>query len=245
MSFSGEFKLITSQRAAGVRIWSFSLKCTNWLQSETIDFMLCDCYERQPWYYRKQTIKAGQVFRFDYDTVGWQWYQGDYFAILGKNDKIEERWFLRLPEYGPGECPECHGTHRCSHCRGQGYSVDLKRTGDITACPYCGGTGTCSTCDVPRRPQPVGGGLVGYGGEAQATGGGSGGLLHRHRSPSQIQADMADVRSKLTQVEWDLRRMQMDGTNVTMHAVFRAYLLQKDTYMKQLLALEKELRSAT
>jgi len=61
-----------------MRIVSFSLKCTNWLQSETIDFMLSDAQNNQPWYYRQQTIKASGVFTFNYDTCGWQWYQGDF-----------------------------------------------------------------------------------------------------------------------------------------------------------------------
>ena len=112
MSFKGKFELTTSTRVSGVRIYSFVLKCTNLFQSEKVDCLIG--YEGcpQPFIFRDQTFKAGRSYRFDFDTVDWQWYQHDYFAILGKNDKIVEKWQLNLKEYKPGECPECHEDDR-------------------------------------------------------------------------------------------------------------------------------------
>ncbi len=103
MSFSGNFSCINSVKLAGMRIFSFSLKCTNWIQSETIDFMLSDAQNIKPWFFRNRKIKAGSGIIFNYDTCGWQWHQGDYFAILGKNGKIAQSWQLRLKEYAYGE----------------------------------------------------------------------------------------------------------------------------------------------
>ena len=34
---------------------------------------------------------AGGVFTFNLDTCGWTWCQGDFFAILKKNGKIDKR----------------------------------------------------------------------------------------------------------------------------------------------------------
>ena len=104
MSFSGNFSCINSVKLAGMRIFSFSLKCNNWIQSETIDFMISDAQNISPLIFRNRKIKAGSVLTFNYDTCGWQWHQGDYFAILGKNGKIAQSWQLSLKEYDYGEC---------------------------------------------------------------------------------------------------------------------------------------------
>ena len=53
MSFSGKFELTTSTRVSGVRIYSFVLKCTNLLMSETVDCMISDEFQQQtPFYFR-------------------------------------------------------------------------------------------------------------------------------------------------------------------------------------------------
>lgn len=151
MSFKGKFELVSSKRAAGVKLQSFVLTCTNWFSSETVDCMLSDEAGLTPYFFRNQVFKAGRSYRFDYDTVNWTWYQHDYFAILNKNGRIVQKWQLNLTEYGPGECPECHGTEKCKHCNGEGYIYPKGRVELFKKCEACGGTGMCQKCYVPRR----------------------------------------------------------------------------------------------
>lgn len=163
MSFKGKFELTTSKKLSGFRLYSFVLKCTNLFQSEKVDCMISDEFNRTPFYFREQVFKAGRSYRFDYDTVDWTWHQHDYFAILGKNDQIVEKWQLNLKEYGSGECPECHGTKKCKKCNGQGFLYPPGRTWEFKTCDACGGTGTCQRCDVPIRPGVYGGPPTGIG----------------------------------------------------------------------------------
>ena len=238
-NLTGTFSKIASQKVEGMRIISFSLKCTNWLQSETIDFMLSDAQNNQPWYYRQQTIKAGGVFTFNFDTCGWQWYQGDFFAILDKKGKIEQSWQLRLKEYAPGECPECHGTHKCGHCRGQGVWADLKYGTGIQTCPYCGGTGVCDTCNIPRRsfqaaPQNF----------SFDTGSSRGTIGNRHRPIALIQQDIRNLESKIEREEWNFRQNQLNGLYADHFMLFSADNELLYTLRCQLLELQEELRDA-
>lgn len=157
MSFKGQFTRIQSKRLAGCITISFSLKCTNLMFGETVDVALFPSDGSQPWYYRGLKFKAGQTYVFNFDTVDWEWYQGDCAAILGNNDRIVQKWVLQLKEYRPGECPECHGTHKCKKCHGQGFVYPPGKVYEYKTCPDCGGTGTCQTCHVPRRKQRFGG----------------------------------------------------------------------------------------
>lgn len=163
MSFKGTFKRIPSKRLANVIVLSFELKCTNMIFGETVDVGLFPADGSQPWYYRNLQFKAGQTYVFNFDTVDWEWYQGDYAAILGKNDKIIDKWELRLKEYGPGECPDCHGTLKCKACHGQGFVYPRGRIEEFKTCMACGGTGICKTCHVPRRKPKFGGPPTGFG----------------------------------------------------------------------------------
>ena len=113
MSFSGKFEIVPQKRLAGTPLYSFELKNTSWFGSDTFDCMISDERGLSPCYFRDVKLKAGKRLRFDFDTENWTWYNHDFFAILGKNDKILQKWELNLKEYGPGECPECHGTHQC------------------------------------------------------------------------------------------------------------------------------------
>lgn len=157
MGFSGHFEKVASTRGYGTRMWSFVLKCNSLLFDETVDCMISDANEQQPFFFRAQTFKAGRKYRFDYDTVDWFWYKDDYFAILGKNDRIVKKWTLDLKEYRPGECPTCHGTKKCRRCNGQGYIYPKGKPWEFSECPECGGTAECQTCNVPiRRIRPGG-----------------------------------------------------------------------------------------
>lgn len=159
MGFKGKFSRVQSQRLAGTIIVSFSLKCTNLLMGETVDLGIFPSDGSQPWYYRGLKFKAGQTYVINFDTENWNWCQGDYVAILGKNDKITDKWQLKLKEYAPGECPECHGTHKCKKCRGTGFvnPPGTRNLWEQVSCPDCGGTGICHTCDIPRRQPRFGG----------------------------------------------------------------------------------------
>ena len=158
MSFKVTFSRKPSTRLGGhVRILSCTMTCTNWLMGETVDIMLCDCYEQQPWFFRNTKFKAGESYVFDFDTVDWEWKQGDYIAIVDGTNKVIKKWTLQLPEYGPGQCPECHGTHKCKHCHGQGFVYPSGKVYLYKQCDHCGGTGICQTCNVPYRKPPVGG----------------------------------------------------------------------------------------
>lgn len=238
-SFTGKFTKLNSQKVAGMRIFSFSLKCTNWLQSETIDFMLSDAQNIQPWYYRQQTIKAGSVFTFNFDTCGWTWCQGDFFAILKKNGKIDQSWQLKIKEYAPGECPECHGTHKCGHCRGQGVWADLQYGTGIQTCPYCGGTGVCDTCNVPRRSFQAAPQNISY-----DSGSSRGSGLRRHRPIIEIQQDIKNLESQIERAEWNFRQNKLNGLYDDHYMLFSAENDLIYTYRCRLLELQAELREA-
>lgn len=163
MSFKGTFKRVPSSRLANIIILSFELKCTNMMFGETVDVGLFPSDGSQPWYFRNIKFKVGQSYIFNYDTVDWTWYQGDYAAILGKNDNVIYKWQLQLREYAPGECPECHGTHKCKACNGQGFVYPPSMVWEYKTCKTCGGTGICRTCHVPKRTPRFGGGPTGLG----------------------------------------------------------------------------------
>lgn len=244
MSFSGKFIKISSKKAGGVRIYSFSLKCTNWLQSETIDFMLSDAQNIQPWYYRNQTMKAGSVFTFNNDTCGWQWYQGDFFAILNKSGKIEQSWQLNLKEYAPGGCPECHGTHKCKHCKGQGFFADLKYGMGIQMCQYCGGTGVCDTCNIPYRNVQIVPQNISY--DSGGSGGSRGSVSKKHRPIADIKSDIQFAQSQLERAEWNYRYNKMNGLyDDNQYILQQSEIALLSSYRQRLIALQEELRQAT
>ena len=221
-------------------MYSFSLTCTNWFQSETLDFMLSDGQGVQPRYYRRQNIKAGSVFTFNNDTCGWQWCQYDFFAILNKNGQIDQKWQLRIREYAPGECPECHGTHQCSHCRGQGVWVDLEYGTGIKTCSYCMGTGVCGTCYIPRRvSQPS---IIGSNYSRPVS---TANISSSHRRIADIQNDIQFAQMQLDRAEKNYEWNKINGLYSD------SYIMQQNeinliyNYRRRLLDLQEELRRAT
>lgn len=151
MGFSGSFRRKPSETAHRVVLYSFTLKCTNLFASETVDIGIFPSNGGQPWFLRNKKLRAGKRYDFDRDTVGWTWYNHDYIAILDDNDQPIQKWELNLKEYGPGECPECHGTHKCKYCNGQGFTAPKGRPWEFKMCEKCGGSGICMECDVPTR----------------------------------------------------------------------------------------------
>lgn len=156
-NFKGKFELYASTRMNGFNFYSFILKCTKWFGSETVDCMISFQNNPTPWYWRSKRFEAGRSYAFNYDTVDWQWYNHDFFAILDKKGNIAQKWELNLKEYGPGECPDCHGTHVCKYCHGQALSFNPSHYMEgIQTCKYCGGTGICQKCNIPIRKSGMG-----------------------------------------------------------------------------------------
>lgn len=230
MALKGTFEKKLSAKVNGIIIYSFTITNTEWFGNETFDCMLCDAAGQQPWYYRNQKLKSGEAMRFDFDTVGWSWCQGDFFAILGRKDKIEKSWQLRLREYRPGECPECHGTCKCGHCNGQGYSFSFN--GGVSQCPYCGGTGICQTCYIPRRtPKVAVAPQTPYLGSTRV----------RHQRPTAvIQNEINDVRRQIEQIEWNWKMRDLHGQQVS-HSLFQSENQLRYTLQIRLSKLEREL----
>lgn len=150
MGLKGEFKHIRCNKLGGW-MWSFELRNTNFLKNEVFNIGIFDAFQQNPWFWRNQVLKTDEIAVFNYDNVEWLFCQGDFVAILDENDRIIQQWTLQLHEYGPGECPECHGTHVCHRCNGSGFL--FPKHGDEIAikCPDCDGLGTCQTCYIPRR----------------------------------------------------------------------------------------------
>lgn len=153
----GTFSIYPPQRLGGtIRLWQFVLKNDNMFFSSKVDVVLSDCYGQKPFIFRNIKLNAGQSVAFNLDTVDWQWYQDDFAAIIDKNNKILQKWVFHIKEYAPGECPDCHGTHKCRHCHGQGLIYPPGRIWEVSSCIHCGGTGLCLTCDINRRGPALG-----------------------------------------------------------------------------------------
>lgn len=162
-NFKGRFELYASTRVGVGYLYSFVLKCTKWFGSETVDCMISYPNNPNPWFWRSQKFEAGHSYPFNFDTVDWQWCNHDFFAILDKKGNIVQKWELNLKEYGPGECPDCHGTHICKYCHGNAISFAPTQYDLLKDCKYCGGTGECPTCYVPKRKATLGGPPTGIG----------------------------------------------------------------------------------
>lgn len=161
MSLSGSFNIYYTQKSRGyLKMWQFVLKNTNMLFSETFDFMLCDCFGQTPFYFRNVKLKPGESVAFNVDTVDWTWCQDDFAAVIDSNNRIHKKWQFHIKEYKPGECPDCHGTHKCRYCHGQGRNY-IGNIWEAKPCDHCGGTGVCLTCEIPRRKPQMGMGPTG------------------------------------------------------------------------------------
>ncbi len=164
MGFSVSFQLKSSARLHGVLSYMCVLKCTNLMFSDTVTVALTPSDGSQPWYFKDLKFGPGTQYEFSYDTVDWMWCQDDVISVLDKNGKVLESWRFHKTEYGPGECPDCHGTKRCRACHGQAFifnSRTFDSSLDSMTCQKCGGTGICQTCDIPYRARRSGGGPTG------------------------------------------------------------------------------------
>lgn len=235
MKFKGEFSWVKSVRQGGRKAISFTLKCTNFITSETFNAAILDASGlSQPLYFSNQSIPARKSLRFDYDTVGWDWCQGDKFVILDKKGKIKAEWVANMKTYDYGECPTCHGTHRCPQCTGSGRITD-KYTHMIETCQLCAGTGQCQTCYLPVRDNSDISRSMGL---DQRT---NNAEVSRQRRIAAINSRIYELRSKIEKIEWDLRIMKLKDQSYSSHTTDTSILQLKLTYEQQLIQLQYEL----
>lgn len=235
MGIKGKFTWINAAHLGGRKSISFTLECDNLLRGEEFD---CAIYDGSgllhPQIRRGLKLRPRQSFVFNFDTCGWDWCQGDYFAILGRKDKIVKRWDLEISTYKLGECPDCHGTHKCIHCNGTGLIKDSTHT--FNPCTHCNGTGVCQTCYVPTRQSAL------SSGERYIDSVYSNAEEARQRKIASLQTIIRDLQSKIEKVEWDLRIMQLRGMDVTSRSVYSSQLSLKHQYQIQLLNHQYELQ---
>ena len=241
MSLRGQYSWYVSLCQGGRKAISFTLTSTNLFQSETFDAVLVDgSGQNAPLYYRSLCLRARQSFRFDVDSCGWYWCQNDFFAILGKNDKIEMRWDLHLPQYAPGECPDCHGSHKCKQCGGKGYVLE-STSHTLNTCMVCGGTGQCQTCFIPVRTSSIMSSAEQMRGYEKGKTVGVGGDVQRNRHVAQLRQRISELQEKMRSVDWDLKMMDLKDQNVSMRMVYNSKLELKYRYGTEIMRLQSQL----
>lgn len=236
MSFRGKFESFTSLRQGGKKAYSFTLTCKNLFMTETFDCAIIDSTGQEPTqFHRYLKMKANESRAFNYDTCGWDWHQGDYFAILGKNDEIKQRWDLNLKIYARGECPECHGSHKCNKCNGSGILKDI-HTHTITSCRACNGTGICQKCYVPIRSGST------LAQEVYGTHPLPNADISKQRKIATLQQTISNLDAQIAKADMDMRMMQKKGMDVSAGIAFRSQLELQHNLQRQLLNAQHELQ---
>lgn len=239
MGLKGEFFWNRSKRRGGKKIISFDLKNENIFQSETFDAVIIG-QNVEPMFFNQLQLNAGKCYRFDYDSVDWDWCLGDTFAILDKNRDTKQKWNLNIPMYGPGECPDCHGTHRCMYCRGSGTITD-SRTHMINMCMNCFGTGECQKCYVPIRLKKTSGDLSSDTSSPISTGQRPNPKEQREMRMKILRQEIDSLQSKIDKAMFDEKMMKIRGTDVSSFNVYHSQLLLRQGYEMQLSNLQSEL----
>ena len=249
MSFKGKFNWIQSMRQGGRKAISFTLTCTNIFQSETFDAAIIDgTGQLQPMVFTQLTLGAKKSLRFDMDTIGWDWCQGDTFAILDKNRQIDKhcKWTLNIKVPASGECRDCHGTHKCKQCNGTGI-VTNNHTHEISSCEVCHGTGICQTCYVPFRNvansspafQSNAGTVYGCNSTSVDT---SNKEAAKQRKIAALQQSIQELQVKIERADWDERIMKLRGTDISSRNVYMSQVNLKYQYERQLSELQYKLQ---
>lgn len=234
MGLKGNFEWYNSLRTGGGKTISFTLTCDNLFQSESFDCAIMSSNGAiQPMIWRGQTLKAKQSLRFNFDTVDWQWCNGDAFVILDKNDSIKKKWTLNLQQYAPGECPECHSTLKCRKCSGKGFLYLPNHT--MEQCDVCHGTGVCQTCYIPVRN-------FSHSNFSRQTGPGQqGGTQVMDRQIENLRRQITDLQSKIEKTQWDMRIMQLKDMDRTNSSVYLSYNQLLHRYNIQMVSLQSQL----
>ena len=192
MDLEGKYEWVNSKRT-GKPIISFVLHSTRWLRDEHFDVMLQDAAGmRAPKVFANLTLEHGKSYRFDFDTVDWNWQKGDCFVITRRNGKaVNLQWMFNASGPDGGDCPECHGTHICSACNGRGTLIDSMH--NVQTCQRCHGTGRCQTCYIPA-----------YGEQNPADG-------RKERRVQVLRQQIMELNKKIEQAQWDLRMMELNN----------------------------------
>ena len=249
MSLKGQFVWIQSMRQGGRKAISFTLTCTNLFQSETFDAAIIDGVGQiEPMRFTQLSLGAKKSFRFDVDTVGWDWCQGDTFAILDKNGQIAKnnRWTLNIHVPAPGECRDCHGTHKCKYCNGTGF-ITNNYTHEISSCEVCHGIGICQTCYVPFRnivnPASAFQQNVGAGYSYNSTFVDSSNQeASKQRKITALRQSIQELQAKVERADWDERMMKLRGTDMSSRTVYMSQVNLKYQYERQLRELQYKLQ---
>lgn len=236
MSFRGKFEWYNSIQQGGKKAITFTLTCKNMFMRETFDCAIMDSSGQQPSQIRRRIkLKPKESFVFNYDTCGWDWCIGDFFAIIdSNNDNILERWDVDVKVYGRGECPECHGSHRCSKCNGTGI-MNNPYTHTMSQCPVCSGTGLCQTCYVPVRY-----GSTMYN-EIYSNGSIPNPNLNKQYRIEALQRRISELQKMIERAEWNERMMQLRRIDKSMGTTFMHILNQKVQYEQQIIQLQHQL----
>ena len=238
-SFKGQFNWFQSMRQGGCKAISFTLTCTNIFQSETFDAAIIDgTGQLQPMVFTQLTLGAKK----------WDWCQGDTFAILDKNRQMDKhnKWTMNIKVPAPGECRDCHGTHKCKQCNGTGL-VTNNYTHEVSSCNVCRGTGVCQACYVPFRnvattsvnfqPNVMGG--YGYNASSNVS---SNQEAAKQRKIAALRQSIQELQAKIERADWDERMMKLRGTDISSRRVYMSQVNLKLQYERQLCELQYRLQ---
>lgn len=237
MGFKGTFTWIKSLRQGGRKAISFTLKNTNLFQTATFDAAIVDGSNIIPTkFFRGQKLRAGQTATYDIENEAWDWAQGDFFCILDDKGRQDPRqtWNLRIPEPNPGECPECHGSHKCIRCGGTGKIIN-PHTHTYQPCTECRSTGICQTCFVPTRQNspnsPV------YTPPAGQT------LKPNMQKADEIRAQIQHLEHQIYLLEQENLNIQRNGQTLSLRAIYENNIQMKHQYSMQILKLQNLLNT--
>lgn len=218
-----------------MRSISFVLTNDNFFTSETFNAGIVTASTGQlGLQFNSLNLPRDKSLRFDFDTVDWDWCQGDTFVILDNAGRVTQHWTLKVPVMHPGECPECHGTHNCAICSGSGV-VRNSGYGGHDRCTRCSGTGVCQTCYVPVR----------------ATGTnihGSNAAVDDSAMRNSLQRKAAALRERIQELEADVQKAERDifmyqlkGMDVSSRSAYMSVVQYKTQLNIRLIDLRSKL----
>lgn len=237
MGFKGTFTWIKSLRQGGRKAISFTLKNTNLLQTATFDAAIVDGSNIVPTrYFRGQKLRAGKSIIFDIENSAWDWAQGDFFCILDSKGRQDSSltWELKIPEPAPGECRECHGSHRCGSCGGNGKILN-RYNHTYEPCSLCRGTGICQTCFIPTRQNSPNSPIY--------TPLSTDNVGRERRKAEQIRAQIQELEHKIYLLEQENLNMQHNGQTLSLRAIYENNNQLKYRYKTEILNLQNLLNS--
>ena len=244
MDLEYEWMRYGSLRKGGQLSYALKITCKRWWKTEKVAYTIVDGSGQLPPQQGYIELKAGQSRVIDYDhTPGeWDWCEGDFIIIYDTQGREYDRKVFSLTTYGPGECPECHGSHQCAACHGTGRITDKMHM--VSTCPRCLGTGVCQTCYVPTRNGGMTANMATFG-SSVATNTNPKVEMSRQQRMIALRKRIAELEAMISRCEFDERtRMTRDAnfgydTSRTTDYMRQAQL--KNTYQTQLIQLRYEL----